>query len=54
LHKSKFEACVSGCLPPQQMADLYEGVQAFEDVADVRRFTACMETAQAAPVRRAG
>ncbi|MDB5866660.1 MAG: hypothetical protein JWO70_4466 [Betaproteobacteria bacterium] len=54
LHKSKFEACASGCLSPRQMADLYEGVQAFEDVSDVRRFTACLEGAQAVPVRRAG
>lgn len=54
LHKTKFQGCVSRRLLPQQMADLYEAVQAFERVADVRLFTAGFEATQAAPVRRAG
>jgi 2-methylcitrate dehydratase PrpD len=43
LHKSKYEACVSGRLTPQQVTDVYNGVQAFEGVSDVRHFTACLE-----------
>ncbi|OGA47946.1 MAG: hypothetical protein A3G24_08300 [Betaproteobacteria bacterium RIFCSPLOWO2_12_FULL_62_13] len=54
LVKAKFQVCVSRRLSPKQMADLYDSVQEFERVADVRRFTACFEAAQAAPVRLAG
>jgi 2-methylcitrate dehydratase PrpD len=39
LHKAKFEACVGGRLTPRQMNDLYQAVQSFESVGDVRAFT---------------
>lgn len=39
LHKRKFDACVGRALSREQANDLYESVQRFEEIADVRRFT---------------
>ena len=40
--------------PMLNESDLYDAVQELDDVADARRFTACLEAAQTAPVRLAG
>lgn len=53
LLKAKFEACVSRALTHRQAEALYDAVQDFENVGDVRRFTMLFEAAQAAPVRLA-
>jgi 2-methylcitrate dehydratase PrpD len=52
LLKAKFESCV-GRLQRQQMTALYGAVQDFENVADVRAFTAAFEVAPARSAVRA-
>jgi 2-methylcitrate dehydratase PrpD len=44
LHRKKFEACVSRRLSDAQSADLYNGVQDFENVTDVAAFTRSWES----------
>ena len=39
LHRSKFDACVSRRLTSDQAQRVYDSIQCFEDVADVRKFT---------------
>jgi 2-methylcitrate dehydratase PrpD len=52
LHRAKYDGCVAGRLTPQQAGALYDQVQAFENVADVRRFTASFEVSRT-PLRAA-
>jgi 2-methylcitrate dehydratase PrpD len=54
LHKAKYEACVARRLTPQQTAELYMRVQAFEGVSDIQCFTAGFATAPAPSMRVAG
>jgi 2-methylcitrate dehydratase PrpD len=49
LHKTKYQRCVERHLSAQQAAALYDAVQDFENVADVRCFTEAFEVAPAAP-----
>ena len=44
LHRAKFEACVGRRLTSARMNDLYQAVQSFESVGDVRGFTQVFET----------